>query len=88
VNGAGGVPIVDTSATVSGDYYIPRAENAKKNYDYIEGLWRRTAEWLPYFQELAPEDYGSPHKVAVWAYMAKMLLYEKRMLNQKRMRTV
>jgi hypothetical protein len=73
----GGVPIVDTSETVAGDYYIPRAENAKANYDYIEGLWKRAAELLPYFEELDPADYGSPHKVAAWAYMAKMLLYEK-----------
>ncbi len=73
----GGVPIVDTSATATTDYYIPRAESAKVNYDYIEGLWKRAAELLPFFQELDPSDYGSPHKVAVWAYMAKMFLYEK-----------
>lgn len=72
-----GVPIVDTSNTVSDDYYIPRAANAKMNYDYVEGLWKKAAELLPYFKELNAADYGSPHKAAVWAYMAKMLLYEK-----------
>lgn len=71
-----GVPIVDT-AGVPGDYYIPRAASAKVNYDYIAGLWKKAAELLPFFQALSPADYGSPHKVAVWAYMSKMLLYEK-----------
>lgn len=72
-----GVPIIDTSENASIYYYIARAQSAKENYDYIEGLWSRAAELLPFFQELDPKDYGSPHKVAVWAYMAKMFLYEK-----------
>lgn len=73
----GPVPILDTSASASKDFYIPRPESVQANYGYIEGLWRRAAELLPFFEDLAPENYGSPHKVAAWAYMAKMFLYQR-----------
>ena len=70
----GGIPIIlDTTPMDAMD--SPRPDHVLKNYDQIIQDFRDAAEELPYFSELAPEEYGLPHKAAAWAFAARAALY-------------
>ncbi len=69
-----GIPIVEPGLPVD-QLDVPRAENVSKNYLYCVEDFKKAAELLPYFDELAASDYGRPHKTACWAYIAKAYLY-------------
>lgn len=74
----GGVPIVKDNDFKNNDFDIPRAKNKKIVYNYAAGLLKKAAKLLPFFKDLDPSVYGSPHKVAAWGYLAKLYLYDKK----------
>lgn len=70
----GGIPIIlDTTEPAKMD--SPRPASVVMNYDQIISDMRTAGDMLPYFSELAPEDYGMPHKAAAWAFAARAALY-------------
>ncbi|WP_341842717.1 RagB/SusD family nutrient uptake outer membrane protein [Chitinophaga caseinilytica] len=71
-----GVPIVRRDVPLD-EKPIPRAANIAANWDYIESELKQASAYLPTFQQLAPADYGRPHKSAALGYLAKMYLYKK-----------
>lgn len=70
-----GIPIPDREH--SENIYVPRTATVADNYAYIAADLQRAADLLPYFSELAKEDYGRAHKTAAWAYLARTYLYAK-----------
>lgn len=70
----GGIPII-LDTTEPADMDIPRPASVLQNYDQIIRDLREAGERLPYFSELAPEEYGLPHKAAAWAFAARAALY-------------
>ena len=56
----GGIPIV-TENTPTSDLDQPRPSSVLANYDMIISDMDKAAELLPYFSQLADEDYGRPH---------------------------
>ena len=76
----GGIPII-LDTTEPADMDLPRPASVLQNYDQIisdmRGALRsgEAGERLPYFSELAPEEYGLPHKAAAWAFAARAALY-------------
>lgn len=71
-----GVPIVNRDSIGAG-VVLPRTANVNVVYDYIGSELQHAANLLPYFENLAPENRGRPHKTAAWAFLAKMYLYKK-----------
>ncbi len=69
-----GIPIVEPNLPVD-KLDVPRAKNVSLNYLYCIEDFKKAADLLPYFDQLAPTDYGRPHKTACWAYIAKAYLY-------------
>ncbi|UOE50624.1 RagB/SusD family nutrient uptake outer membrane protein [Mucilaginibacter sp. SMC90] len=78
-----GVPII-TRENNNDPNPTPRAANIAANYTYIESEFKKAANLLPYFDQLAPADYGRAHKVAAWAYLSKMYLYKKEWANAEK----
>lgn len=78
-----GLPII-TRSNNNDPNPTPRAANVGQNYTYIEGELKNAANLLPYFEQLSPADQGRPHKVAAWAYLAKMYLYKKDYANAQK----
>lgn len=78
-----GLPII-TRANNNDPNPTPRAANVTENYNYIEAELKKAAILLPYFDQLNPTDYGRPHKVAAWAYLAKVYLYKKDYVNAEK----
>ena len=70
----GGIPII-LDTTNPADIDSPRPRSVLMNYDQIISDMRVAGEKLPLFSELAPEDYGMPHKAAAWAFGARAALY-------------
>lgn len=70
----GGIPII-LDTTEPADMDLPRPASVLQNYDQIISDMREAGERLPYFSELAPEEYGLPHKAAAWAFAARAALY-------------
>ncbi|MGL5620743.1 MAG: RagB/SusD family nutrient uptake outer membrane protein [Tannerellaceae bacterium] len=70
----GGIPIVTEDVTVD-NMDVPRPKTVSENYKFAINDFEKAAEMLPYFSELAVEQYGRPHKTAAWAYAAKASLY-------------
>jgi len=58
--------------------------SVKDNYAYIEADLKKAASILPYFDQLAPADYGRAHKTAAWAYLAKTYLHAKDYANAEK----
>ena len=79
----GGVPIVDRSNLLN-DKPIPRADNVNTVYEYVEKELKQASALLPYFDQLAPADYGRPHKTAALAFLSKMFLYKKDYANAEK----
>ncbi|TWI91123.1 RagB/SusD family nutrient uptake outer membrane protein [Chitinophaga japonensis] len=79
----GGVPIVNRDSLLN-DKPIPRAASADVVYAYAEKELQQAAALLPYFDQLAPADYGRAHKTAAWAYLSKMYLYKKDYANAEK----
>lgn len=79
----GGVPIVERPNLLI-DKAIPRADNVNTVYEYVEKELKQAAALLPYFGQLAPADYGRPHKTAAWAFLSKMFLYKKDYANAEK----
>lgn len=70
----GGIPIIlDTTEPSQMD--IPRPSSVTENYDQIISDFRTAAGYLRPFSQLAPEEYGMPHKAAAWAFAARAALY-------------
>lgn len=70
----GGIPIV-TDKTLTQDLDQPRPASVLNNYDLIISDMRTAGDLLPFFSQLAKEDYGRPHKAAAWAFGARAALY-------------
>ncbi|MFI3267159.1 MAG: RagB/SusD family nutrient uptake outer membrane protein [Rikenellaceae bacterium] len=70
----GGIPIVTEDITMD-EWDVPRAASVCDNYEAAIEDFKKAAELLSYFSELADVDYGRPHKTACWAYIAKAALY-------------
>ena len=70
----GGIPIV-TENTPTSDLDQPRPSSVLANYDMIISDMDKAAELLPYFSQLADENYGRPHKAACWGFAARAALY-------------
>jgi hypothetical protein len=70
----GGIPIVTEKNTVD-NIDVPRPTSVLENYAMIIADLRKAADLLPYFSELAKEDYGRPYKTAAWAFAARAALY-------------
>lgn len=68
-----GIPIQNREN--SDDIYIERPQSVQVNYDYIASDLQKAAELLPFFSELASEDYGRAHKTAALAYLTRTYLY-------------
>lgn len=79
----GGVPMVDRNNLLN-DKPIARAANVNIVYEYVEQELKQAAALLPYFDQLAPADYGRPHKTAAWAFLSKMFLYKKDYANAEK----
>lgn len=58
--------------------------SVKDNYAYIAADLKKAANLLPFFDKLAPADYGRAHKVAAWAYLAKTYLHAKDYVNAEK----
>ena len=58
--------------------------SVKDNYAYIVSDLKKAASLLPYFDKLAPADYGRAHKTAAWAYLAKAYLHAKDYANAEK----
>jgi hypothetical protein len=58
--------------------------SVKDNYAYIISDLKKAASLLPYFDKLAPSDYGRAHKTAAWAYLAKAYLHAKDYANAEK----
>lgn len=70
----GGIPIIlDTTEPAAMD--SPRPASVLQNYDQIISDLREAGERLPLFSQLAPQEYGMPHKAAAWAFAARAALY-------------
>lgn len=70
----GGIPIIlDTTEPAAMD--SPRPASVLQNYDQIISDLREAGKRLPLFSQLAPEEYGMPHKAAAWALAARAALY-------------
>lgn len=70
----GGIPIIlDTTEPAAMD--SPRPASVLQNYDQIISDLREAGKRLPLFSQLAPEEYGMPHKAAAWAFAARAALY-------------
>ena len=66
----GGIPIIlDTTEPAAMD--SPRPASVLQNYDQIISDLREAGKRLPLFSQLAPEEYGMPHKAAAWAFAAR-----------------
>ena len=66
----GGIPIIlDTTEPAAMD--SPRPASVLQNYDQIISDLREAGKRLPLFSQLAPEEYGMPHKAAAWALAAR-----------------
>ena len=70
----GGIPIV-TETTPTAELDQPRPKSVLENYDMIIQDMDKAADLLPYFSQLADDDYGRPHKAACWAFAARTALY-------------
>lgn len=70
----GGLPIV-TEKTLTQDLDQLRPASVLANYDLIIEDMRTAGSLLPYQSQLAPQDYGRPHKAAAWAFAARAALY-------------
>ena len=70
----GGLPILTEEMTID-EIDAPRPSSVLDNYDMIISDLRQAGEWLPSHGELAPNDYGRPHKAAAWAFAARAALY-------------
>lgn len=70
----GGIPII-LDTTEPADMDKPRPASVLENYDQIIKDMRTAGERLPLFSELAPQEYGLPHKAAAWAFAARAALY-------------
>lgn len=75
-----GVPIVNRE-NADDPNPTPRAANVTLNYEHIESELKEAATRLPFFSSLSKDDYGRPHKVAAWSYLAKVYLYKKDYAN-------
>ena len=70
----GGIPII-TDKTPTAEIDSPRPSHVLQNYDQIISDLREAGKRLPLFSQLAPEEYGMPHKAAAWAFAARAALY-------------
>ena len=70
----GGIPIITEESSVE-DVDAPRPASILENYDMIISDMRKAGELLPSQGQLAPSDYGRPHKAAAWAFAARAALY-------------
>jgi hypothetical protein len=64
--------------------YPAQQPSVKDNYAYIIADLKKAANLLPYFDKLAPADYGRAHKTAAWAYLAKAYLHAKDYANAEK----
>ena len=71
----GGIPIVNEGLAVE-SLDVPREKSVRDNYSYCIENFKKAEELLPYFDQLAAEDYGRPHKTACQAYIAKVALWD------------
>lgn len=70
-----GVPVVDENTET---FYLPRAENVSVNYQFAANDFTKAAELLPYFDQMATDNYGKPHKNAALGYLARTHLHNAR----------
>lgn len=71
----GGIPIVDEGLGVN-ELDVPRPKSVRENYAYCIEDMKKAAEMLPQFSQWGKNDYGRPHKMAAWAYIAKIALWD------------
>ncbi len=75
-----GVPLV-TRENMDDSKATPRAENVTVNYNYIISELKNAAQNLSHIEDMSTDNYGRPHKVAAWGYLAKTYLYMKDYAN-------
>lgn len=76
-----GAPLQNRADPLAFPSQVP---SVKDNYAYIEADLKKAASLLPYFDKLAPADYGRAHKTAAWAYLAKTYLHAKDYANAEK----
>lgn len=70
----GGIPIVTEETSIDA-IDVPRPPSVLDNYNFIIEDFEKAANLLPYFDEIAPAEWGLIHKTAAWSLMARAALH-------------
>ncbi len=70
----GGIPIVTEETSIDA-IDVPRPPSVLDNYNFVIEDLEKAANLLPYFDEIAPAEWGLIHKTAAWSLMARAALH-------------